>query len=129
MEYQEQFGCPKCNNLSSEGECVRKDSFDNDDPSTNPFLYCPFFSFNYDLMVPQNGDIYILNSNGVLYTPIYWNIDLKRLIQLRKCEIYTENNTNCLVLDMKYPFVMDKERKDIIDNSTIVHIDQTLILR
>lgn len=128
MDYQKLFGCIKCNNINSEGDCTRKDSFDGNNPSTSPFLRCPFFRFNYDLMIPHNGDFYILNSNGVLFTPIYWDIDMSNYLQLRKCEILTANKCNHLVLDMRYPHLMIKDREYIIGNGSIVHIEKTSII-
>lgn len=128
MKYQLLFGCHKCSNLDERGECNRKDAFDDGDPSTNPFLHCPCFSFNYDLMIPKKGEFYILESQQGVYTPIYWDTETISLIQMRKCELINENGINKLILDMKYPYVITKERDFIINNATKIYIDSTSII-
>lgn len=129
MNYQELYGCLKCDNIDENDECKRKNAFDDNDPSTSPFLHCPFFVFNYDLIIPKSGDFYIFESNGVLYTPIFLNLETTDSIQLRKCEIFTNNNMNHLILDLKYPFIIDRKKQLIIDNCPIVHIDTTTIIK
>ena len=131
MDYKNIFGCVECENMNSQGECKRKNSFDNDDPSTCPFLYCPFFRFNYELMIPEKGNFYILydNVHEILYTPIYWDIEPSEYLTLRKCEIHEVGSCKHLVLDMTYPYCLSKDREYIISNSSVVYIDQSAIVR
>lgn len=88
-----------------------------------------FFSFNYELMIPEKGNFYILNVDEVLYTPIYWAVDPRKYLQLRKCEIHEVDRGKHLVIDMKYPYLLSKDREYIISNSSVVYIDQSAIVR
>lgn len=115
--------------MNSQGECNSKNSFDNDDPSTCIFIYCPFFSVNYEFMIPEKGNFYILNLDEVLYTPIYWAVEPRKYIQLRKCETHEVGSGKHLAFDMKYPYLLSKDREYIISNSSVVYIDKSAIVR
>lgn len=80
-------------------------------------------------MIPKKGDFYILNYDGVLYTPIYWDVDTMKYLQFRRCEIHMVGSCKHIVVDMKYPYVLNKDREYIISNSSIIHIDQSTIIR
>lgn len=88
-----------------------------------------FFSFNYELMISEKGNFYILNVDEVLYTPIYWAVDPRKYLQLRKCEIHEVDRGKHLVIDMEYPYLLSKDREYIISNSSVVYIDQSAIVR
>lgn len=47
MDYIDLFHCRKCSKLSKENGCTIKFSFDDNDPSTCPFLY----SLSLDLIM------------------------------------------------------------------------------
>lgn len=116
------FDCRKCSKFSIENECLNKGAFDDNDPSTCPFMYCPFFSFNYDLMIPRNGDFYIIEEDGVLYTPIFAELETSNYFDLRKCKVYSKNGLMHLILNLSYINVQHKSKQYVIENGSLKHI-------
>ena len=127
MNYMAIFECKKCSNFRNDNKCRVSGGFDNGDPSTCPFLCCPFFSFNYELMIPKSGDFYIVESDGILYTPIFADLEESEFFDLRKCDVSSKNGLTHLSLDLKYCYVLHKKKQDVIENSSIMHIDSTSI--
>lgn len=126
MDYRKIFSCNKCSKYFK-NECAVKERFENGNPSTSPFLCCPFYEFNYNLIIPNSGNFYIFDNGGVLYTPIFADLETSKFFDLRKCEVYYENNLTHLVLDMSYPYLLRREKTDIITNGTLIRIDEAHI--
>ncbi len=127
MDYRKLLGCGKCSNYTN-NDCIVKSKFDDDDPSTCPFLCCPFFRFNYDIIIPKSGDLYIYEEDGIFFTPVFPDYETSDYFDLRKCEIYSENNKIHLNLDMHYLYILRKEKQFVIENCKLIHIDTTAII-
>ena len=126
MDYRKIFGCNKCSKYFND-ECSVKSAFDYNDPSTCPFLCCPLYELNYDLIIPKSGSFYILEVDGVLYTPTFADLETSEYYNLRKCEVYAENELTHLALDMQYPYRMNREKTYVINTGVLMHIDVTHI--
>lgn len=80
-------------------------------------------------MIPKSGDFYILEDDGVLYTPIFADLETSDFFNLRKCEVYSENNLMHITLDLSYIYVIRKSKQYAIENSSLKHIDTKSIIK
>ena len=111
MNYIAVFQCKKCSNIRNDNKCRVSNRFDDNDPSTCPFLCCPFFRFNYELIIPKSGDFYMFESDGILYTPIFADLEESEYFDLRKCEVSSKNGLTHLSLNMSYCYDLRKKSR------------------